>query len=221
MPQLPQPKDLQPFPTLLALRYRGHEGALRCIAPDPTGQWLLTGGEDGTLRLWEVSTARCMRVWQLGGDGGSSGDASSVASRPEPVVAAAWCLIPSIRLVSAAVGRRLVLLPVPIGTEEQRAATGAALDAAMVAASAGGSAGDAPGEGQLAAWRRRQQPGAPKGEPAALELVHRFALRSLAWHARGDYFASVSPDGNTQAVLVHQLSRGVSQNPFRKNRRAP
>eukprot|EP00775_Hariotina_reticulata_P009044 gene9044-9215_t len=34
----------------------------------------------------------------------------------------------------------------------------------------------------------------------------------------GDYFASVAPTGGTQSVLVHQLSKRASQNPFRKNR---
>jgi WD40 repeat protein len=35
---------------------------------------------------------------------------------------------------------------------------------------------------------------------------------------RGDYFATVAPDGATRSVIVHQLSKQTSQNPFRKNR---
>ena len=35
---------------------------------------------------------------------------------------------------------------------------------------------------------------------------------------RGDYFATVAPDGATQSVAVHQLSKQHSQSPFRKNR---
>lgn len=59
VPQLPKPRDLQPFPTTLALAYEGHMGPVASIAPDPwTGQWLLSGGQDGTLRLWEVRRRR-------------------------------------------------------------------------------------------------------------------------------------------------------------------
>eukprot|EP00887_Chlorella_sp_A99_P000863 scaffold5.g863.t1 len=230
VPQLPQPRDLQPFPTQRALLYEGHEGAVRCLAPDPTGQWLLTGGEDGSMRLWEVATGRCMRAWQLGGGGGGGG-----GSAPEPVASVAWCPDPRLRLASAAVGRRLVLLPAPVGGEAAAAATEAALAAALAGDGGAGGAGvgDAPGEGALAVWRRRgpapsaPPPSAPSASASAapaggpsegIEVVLRFPTRQLAWHARGDYFASVAPDGNTQAVLVHQLSRGASQNPFRKNR---
>lgn len=59
VPQLPKPRDLQPFPTTLAMEYTGHQGAVHSVAPDPwTGQWLLSGGQDGTMRLWEVGGAR-------------------------------------------------------------------------------------------------------------------------------------------------------------------
>jgi hypothetical protein len=34
----------------------------------PTGEHLLTASADGTVRLWEVATARCERTWSLGGE---------------------------------------------------------------------------------------------------------------------------------------------------------
>ena len=42
----------------------------------------------------------------------------------------------------------------------------------------------------------------PEGE--GLELVHQHSVTHVAWHARGDYFASVAPTGNTQ------VSRGIT-----------
>ena len=45
IPKLPKPKDLQPFPTTQALVYQGHEGIVRCLSVDPTGQWLVSGTE--------------------------------------------------------------------------------------------------------------------------------------------------------------------------------
>lgn len=90
----------------------------------------------------------------------------------------------------------------------------------------------------------------PDGLVALWSQVHKQALASIAWHARGDYFATVAPAGNTQvwrhsscslqayvtrcsicrchratfacarsqAVMVHQLSKKATQNPFRKNK---
>ena len=38
----------------------------------------------------------------------------------------------------------------------------------------------------------------PEGE--GLELVHPHSVSHVTWHARGDYFASVAPAGNTQVI---------------------
>ena len=67
------------------------------MAPDPfTGQWLLSGGDDGSVRLWEVRTGRCLSTWQLG---------------EQPVSCVAWCPAPTLRLAAAVAGSRVVLLP--------------------------------------------------------------------------------------------------------------
>lgn len=43
VPKLPKPKDLQPFPVSLAVRYSGHTGPVRSLSTDASGQWLLSG----------------------------------------------------------------------------------------------------------------------------------------------------------------------------------
>ncbi|KAL6755488.1 NUC169 domain-containing protein [Haematococcus lacustris] len=200
VPKLPKPADLQPFPTTLALQYTGHTGKVRSIAPDVSGQWLLSGSDDGCVKMWEVRSGRCMKSWALG----------------SPVSCVAWC--PAHHILSACTGNRVVLIPLGIGcTPEAEAEAEQALSHALEAASGQGLGGAGPGsgpaEGQLAAWNKL---GPELG--AGLEICHRFPVKSMTWHARGDYFASVAPTGNTQAVLVHQLSKGASQNPFRKNK---
>ena len=40
----------------------------------------------------------------------------------------------------------------------------------------------------------------------------------MTWHVKGDYFASTMPKGNTKSVLIHQLSKQRSQNPFTKSK---
>jgi len=62
IPKLPNPRDLQPFPTTQSILYEGHTDKVRTLSVDPTGQWLATGSDDQTVRVWEVSTARCVKV---------------------------------------------------------------------------------------------------------------------------------------------------------------
>lgn len=64
LPKLPNPRDLQPFPTAVSVEYVGHSSAVTCLSCDPTGQWLATGADDKTVRFWEVNTGRCMKVVQ-------------------------------------------------------------------------------------------------------------------------------------------------------------
>lgn len=63
LPDLPDPKELEPFPKQLTVEYRGHAGLVRSLSVDPSGQWLATGSDDKTARVWEVSTGRCVVMW--------------------------------------------------------------------------------------------------------------------------------------------------------------
>lgn len=44
------------------------------------------------------------------------------------------------------------------------------------------------------------------------------AVRQVTWHGKGDYLASVMPDNSNLQVLIHQISKRRSQNPFSKNK---
>jgi ribosome biogenesis protein ERB1 len=105
---------------------------VRSVSADPSGQWLASGGDDGTLRLWEVASGRCMRTWDLGA----------------PVVCVAWCPAAATRLLAAAAGKSLLLLPSGVGGE---AAAAAAAEALRLE---GGEVA-----GQLATWRQRADGG--------------------------------------------------------------
>ena len=51
--------------------------------------------------------------------------------------------------------------------------------------------------------------------PVAILRTNR-QVSSVRWHAKGDYFVSVSPKAASASVLIHQLSKGNSQQPFSK-----
>lgn len=40
----------------------------------------------------------------------------------------------------------------------------------------------------------------------------------MTWHGRGDYAATVMPDGANRSVLIHQMSTRRSQIPFAKSK---
>ena len=67
LPDLPDPKDLRPFPEKLSFVYRGHTSAVRTISVSPSGQYLATGCDDHLLRIYEVHTGRLLKRYDLGG----------------------------------------------------------------------------------------------------------------------------------------------------------
>lgn len=206
VPKLPKPKDLQPFPALLALRFMGHKGPVRSLSLDPAGHWLLSGSMDGTVKLWEVKTGRCLQTFDLG----------------EVVSCVAWCPNSQLCLAAVAAASRVVLLPLSCGNQNQDNATRETLHGAVQACESVLGAVQDGKENALGVWKstmvKMLERGDSKSTANAVEVVGKFQVKHVSWHARGDYFCSIAPTGNTKAVLVHQLSRGATQNPFRKNR---
>ncbi|XP_019713716.1 ribosome biogenesis protein bop1 [Hippocampus comes] len=193
IPKLPKPKDLRPFPTTQSLVYRGHGGLVRSISVSPSGQWLASGSDDGSVRFWEVSSSRCVQVVPVGGA------VKCVRWNPNPCVCLLAVALDSLVLiVSPPLAERQVLL-----SSERLLAAHREAEPAENAGPAGWS--DAEGEERRLGLR--------------LKIRHPKAVKQLAWHAKGDYLASVMPDHSShQQVFVHQLSTRRSQNPFRRNK---
>jgi hypothetical protein len=42
-------------------------------------------------------------------------------------------------------------------------------------------------------------------------LQHKYELKQVTWHAKGDYFTTLNPQSNKTAILVHQLSKFTTQ----------
>ena len=98
LPKLPDPTELKPFPNAVATTFLGHTGRVRSISADPTGQYLASGGDDGVLRVWDVSLGKLVRSWKIAkGDDG-------------PIHCVAWGPNPAVQCIAACVGNKLVFV---------------------------------------------------------------------------------------------------------------
>ncbi|KAI5091549.1 ribosome biogenesis protein bop1 [Silurus meridionalis] len=192
IPKLPKPKDLQPFPTTQSLVYRGHSSLVRCISVSPSGQWLVSGSDDSTVRFWEVSTARCLKTMEM------SGAVKSLAWSPNPAVC----------LVAVSYGETVVLINPGLGDKLICSATDQLL-----------SSYEEPEEAKEQAVRWAVAEGKGHDQGQRLILTHPKVVRQVTWHSKGDYLACVMPDdGSSLQVLIHQVSKRRTQIPFRKNK---
>ncbi|KAF0307472.1 Ribosome biogenesis protein bop1 [Amphibalanus amphitrite] len=197
LPELPDKRDLQPYPTHCNQLYSGHKNIVRTLSVDPGGQFFASGSDDSTLRIWEISTGRCMKTVEF----------------KEPVTAVAWNPNPKLSVVAAASGKRVYMVNHGLG---DRAA----------AASADGVFRAPPERDDTTvrsqkvgcAWRRASEAEWAQGIRLTINISRQ--CKQLSWHAKGDYFATVAPDAGNTSVLIHQMSRWRSQMPFRKTQRA-
>nr|XP_046217636.1 ribosome biogenesis protein bop1-like isoform X1 [Oncorhynchus gorbuscha] len=192
IPKLPKPKDLQPFPTTMSLVYRGHTSLVRSISASPTGQWLVSGSDDFTVRFWEVNTGRCMKTLEVGGA------VKSVAWNPNPAVClVAVCFERTVLLLNPSLGDRLV-----VSSTDQLI-----------------TAYEPPEEDKEQAVTWALSEGLEHNKGHRLTLTHPKAVKQVVWHGKGDYLSSIMPDNSSNLqVLIHQVSKRRTQNPFRKNK---
>ncbi|RDW58026.1 eukaryotic translation initiation factor 3 subunit I [Coleophoma cylindrospora] len=45
--------------------YHGHQGALWTVDVDPTSTIIATGAADNTVRLWDIKSGKCLKVWEF------------------------------------------------------------------------------------------------------------------------------------------------------------
>ena len=199
LPKLPSPEELRPFPTTCATLFRGHEGRVRSLAIDPSGVSLASGGDDGTVRIWELLTGR--QIWHVKlGDG-------------EAVNVVRWRPSTDAMILSAAAGDDIYLIVPPTVDPEIEIRSREIVDAGWGYAANGASNG-APKKEPAAHWTR---PGSRLEEEGVLVRVGlRKSAKVISWHRRGEYFATVSPQGQTSAVAIHTLSKHLTQLPFRR-----
>ncbi|KAA8636029.1 hypothetical protein SMACR_04598 [Sordaria macrospora] len=202
LPKLPSPSELKPFPTVAQTVFRGHDGRVRSVAIDPTGVAVASGGDDGTVRVWELLTGR--QVWSV------------KLSSEEAVNTVRWRPSKDSFILSAAVGEEVYLM-VPTHasvTPALEQASRDVLSAGFGYATGGQTHGAAPGKEPPAKWAR---PGAKlEDEGVLIRITVRSTVKVINWHRKGDHFATVSPSGQRSSVAIHTLSKHLTQIPFRK-----
>ncbi|KAG7501296.1 ribosome biogenesis protein BOP1 [Solea senegalensis] len=191
IPNLPKPKDLQPFPTTQSQVYRGHSGLVRSISVSPTGQWLASGSDDGSVRFWEVCSSRCMKTVQVGG----------------AVKSVAWNPNPSVCLLAVALDSVVLVLSPSLADRQVVSSSERLLSGEQESTEEAGPV----------TWSDTEEEEQSQG--IRLKIQHPKAVHQVVWHSKGDYLASVMPDHSSHLqVFIHQVSRRRSQNPFRKNK---
>nr|CCA19917.1 conserved hypothetical protein [Albugo laibachii Nc14] len=226
VPQLPNPRDLRPFPNTRALTYKGHTGRIRSLTLDPCGQFLATGSDDFTVRIWEISTGRCLYTYNVGAI----------------VYKVLWNPNPDHQLLAVAAARKILLIATGLGSTDQTDITNALVGDAEVSAVMDVAetntnkfvikdtddvdvATDAGDTKSLVSWRyykqkatdRKHKSKACAETDVRIIIHHTSDVKDIAWHYKGDYLASVTPTAGAAAVLIHQISKKKTQNPFRKN----
>uniref|UniRef100_A0A7S2RGP5 Ribosome biogenesis protein BOP1 homolog n=1 Tax=Eucampia antarctica TaxID=49252 RepID=A0A7S2RGP5_9STRA len=215
---------------------------IRCITVSPDGQFMASGASDGFVRLWEVQTGRLLRSWNLSAlisvekpsDTDEKDDTEekqdqdqTVTPKVHPIVSLQWNPNRSHHCLIAAVGPCAVVIATGTAGVDDSEFT-----EALLAAASSCREGKTNVKNTKAAkavqWIPLKQKqdvetkdtmpisafGGDIGPIVALRTTRE--MNQVKWHRKGDYFLTVSPKAGASSVLIHQLSKANSQQPFSK-----
>mmetsp|Transcript_20707 Transcript_20707/g.31071 ORF Transcript_20707/g.31071 Transcript_20707/m.31071 type:complete len:825 (-) Transcript_20707:98-2572(-) len=236
VPSLPKASDLRPFPTSNCIEYDTphdkNEDApmIRCLSVSPDGQFFASGASDGHVRLWEVQTGRLLKSWNISkiAENGEKQEKQQEddESQCKPVVALEWNPNGSHHCLLAAVGKCAVVIATGTAGSSDAELSDALLSAGAACKGTSGNVKN------VKAAKAVNWQACPNDDNASNSSVSAFggtcgpvvALRTtrevtcVKWHKKGDYFVTVSPKAGAASVLIHQLSKANSQQPFSKNK---
>ncbi|KAM7344809.1 ribosome biogenesis protein BOP1 homolog [Cochliomyia hominivorax] len=195
IPKLPSPKDLQPFPTVESLVYRGHTDLVRSVSIESKGEYIVSGSDDKTVKIWEIATGRCIRTIET----------------DDVVRCVAWCPNAKLSIVAVASGNRLLLINPKVGDKMLVKKTDD-----LLAEIPQNDALESDRIKTAVQWSSANAAEQEKG--VRVVITHFKPIRQVTWHGRGDYFATVMPEGANRSALIHQLSKRRSQIPFSKSK---
>ncbi|KAL1217867.1 putative ribosome biogenesis protein BOP1 [Cardamine amara subsp. amara] len=180
-PKLPSRKDLRPYPNSCYLEYKGHTGPVTSISTDSSGQWIASGSTDGSVRIWEVETGRCLKIWQF----------------VEAIKCVSWNPLSSLPIIAAAMGRDLVILNTELGSDEEQEIIKERLHLGNLPESDASVAA-------IVSWL-------PDELYGGIKIRHFKNVSYIHWNRKGDYISTVMASGETRGVVTHQLSKKLTR----------
>ncbi|KAJ4951604.1 hypothetical protein NE237_028436 [Protea cynaroides] len=177
-PKLPSQKDLRPYPTKCYLEYRGHKDAVLSISIESSGQRMASGSTDGTVRVWEIETGRCLRIWDIG----------------EAVQSVSWNPLPELPILAVSVGQDVLILDTGLGNgeEQQKIKELLHVEAPATPDNSGHNTASV-------SWLQHEK-------HEGIRLKHAKMISSVEWHRRGDYISTVMPnDILSKFILFYSL----------------
>lgn len=241
VPSLPKASDLRPFPTSKCIEFETpHDGdqppMIRCLTVSPDGQYMASGASDGYVRIWEVQTGRLLKSWDVSSliaktdddlRDGDEKDEQSNQNIPKPVVSIEWNPNRSHHCILAAVGKCAIVIATGTGGQYDAELTEALLAAATSCSGDGKNVKNAKAKKSVT-WKsisadELEEDGKPISAFGGIcgPVVALYTTKDVAavkWHKKGDYFLTVSPKAMAASVLIHQLNKAASQQPFSKNK---
>ena len=227
---------MRPFPIRCSTIYEGHTGKIRTVAVNPQGIWLATGSDDGSVRVWEVLTGRqVFKAQIINKEHNSEDHIESIEWHPDIDTG----------ILAVCAGENIYLLVPPIfgfdieNTGKLRIESGWGYDTfgnkkkGMKVEAGDGDNGDDDDDnngndddGDASTTIATKKDVAKWINPTATQQAQsisaiiqcRRTVKKISWHRKGDYFVTVSPDSKNTAVLIHQLSKHLSQSPFKKTK---
>lgn len=224
IPELPSPKDLRPFPIRCSTIFSGHNGKVRTLSIDPSGLWLATGSDDGTVRIWEILTGReVYKVSLIDIEENTDDHIDTVEWNPDKATG----------ILAVATGENIYLIVPPIfgfdieNAGKTRIENGYGFDTFGTVKKSNLDVNDGSDDDentnettavkkQVAQWNK---PSAKQAEKdICIVITCKKTVKQLSWHRKGDYFVTVQPDSGNTSVLIHQLSKHLTQSPFKKSK---
>jgi ribosome biogenesis protein ERB1 len=208
LPKLPDPSELKPFPTTCTKIFTGHDGRVRSVAVHPAGRYVASGGDDGTVRVWDLQTSR--QAWRVR------------LSTTEPVNVVTWRPGPANCILGVCCGDTAHLIVPELDSIDPEILTSSfeTLDAGFGYAASNpktaSKSADGKDKSSSALWSR--PPASLQDKGVVLTLTLRSTPKTLAWHRRGEYFSTVTPNtsSTSTAIAIHTLSKHQTQYPFKR-----